>query len=88
MRLTVFVTAMTLWAAAFVSLPTPVHSQPALIEINSASQAQLESLSGIGVARAKVIIKHRPYKKTEEIVSKAGSPRPVYEANRSKLTVK
>ena len=79
---------LALGAASFGPFATPVHSQSKQINVNSASQAQLEALPGIGAARAKVIIKHRPYKKTEEIMSKAGIPQPVYETNKSKLTVK
>jgi competence protein ComEA len=43
----------------------------ALIDINSASQKELEGLNGVGAATAKKIIDNRPYKSADEL-SKAG----------------
>ncbi|MCE5311554.1 MAG: helix-hairpin-helix domain-containing protein [Nitrospiraceae bacterium] len=43
----------------------------AQVDINSASQKDLESLKGIGPAKAKKIIDNRPYKTVDEL-SKAG----------------
>ena len=79
---------LALGAAPFVPLPTPLSAQAKLIDINSASEKQLESLPGIGAARARAIVKHRPYKKTEEIVTKTGIPRSVYEVIKSKITAR
>ena len=41
------------------------------ISINSASQAELEALAGIGEKRAEDIISNRPYQNLEELLSKA-----------------
>lgn len=40
------------------------------ISINSSSQAELESLNGVGEATAKKIIDNRPFQNLEELVSK------------------
>lgn len=41
-----------------------------LVNINSATQKELESLNGIGPVYAQNIIEHRPYSSIEELVSK------------------
>ena len=58
-----------------------------LVNINSASQKELESLTGIGPAYAANIIEHRPYSKTEEIVSKAGVLQKTFEKIKGEITV-
>ncbi|TSC88690.1 MAG: competence protein ComEA [Microgenomates group bacterium Gr01-1014_5] len=44
--------------------------QTGLININSATQSELEKLKGIGPARAAAIIENRPYAAIDELVSK------------------
>jgi len=58
-----------------------------LININSASQSQLEALWGIGPATAKKIIEGRPYSTVEELITRKILKKNVYEANKDKLTV-
>jgi competence protein ComEA len=53
------------------TLPVYAQAQKALIDLNTASQKDLESLKGIGPATAKKIIDGRPYKTVEEL-KKAG----------------
>lgn len=50
-----------------------------LIDINSASAEELQSIKGIGDAYAKKIIENRPYKAKDELVSKNVLPKGVYD---------
>jgi competence protein ComEA len=50
----------------------------ALLDINSASEADLQALPGIGDKRAADIIKNRPYKGKDELVQKKLVPAAVY----------
>ena len=45
----------------------------ALVDLNTASQQELEGLKGVGPSTARKIIEHRPYKSVDEL-SKAGIP--------------
>ncbi len=48
----------------------------AAVDINSASQSELESVKGIGPAKAKIIVEHRtkngPFKKVDDLQSVKG----------------
>jgi competence protein ComEA len=58
-----------------------------LININSASASELESLWGIGPVYAQNIIEQRPYSSVEELLTKKIIKKNVYERNKDKLTV-
>jgi competence protein ComEA len=58
----------------------------ALIDINSASEKELEGLKGVGSATAKKIIANRPYKTVDEL-SKAGLKASAIEAIKPFVTV-
>ncbi len=58
----------------------------ALVDLNSASQKDLEGLKGVGSATAKKIIENRPYKSVDEL-SKAGIPAKKIEALKPFVTV-
>lgn len=45
-------------------------SRPQIININTASQAQLEALPGIGPKIAREIIRNRPYRDSRELQTK------------------
>ena len=66
---------------------TAAHAQ-ALIDINSASKADLDGLKGIGSARADAIIKGRPYKGKDELVQKGIIPQSVYDGIKDKIIAK
>ena len=58
-----------------------------LININTASTSQLESLPGIGPVYAQNIIEHRPYSTTQELVSKGAIKQNLYDKIKDGLTV-
>ena len=62
-------------AALVLGLPNAYakEEKKALIDLNSASQKEIEGLKGVGPATAKKIIEGRPYKSVDEL-SKAGVP--------------
>jgi competence protein ComEA len=66
---------------------TAAHAQ-ALIDINSASKADLDGLKGIGSARAEAIIKGRPYKGKDELVQKGILTQAVYDGIKDKIIAK
>jgi competence protein ComEA len=53
-------------------------SRAALVDINSASDQQLDRLPGIGPATAKKIIEGRPYKSKDELVRRHILPESTY----------
>lgn len=57
------------------------------ININTASQKELEALDGIGPVYAQNIIEHRPYSNTEELVSRGVLKKHVFEKIKDKITV-
>jgi len=69
---------------------TTTASAPAaaLIDINSATKAELEPLKGIGPVRAEAIIKGRPYKGKDELVQKKIVPANVYADIKDKIIAK
>ncbi|MFH6781403.1 MULTISPECIES: ComEA family DNA-binding protein [Methylobacterium] len=59
--------------------------KPALLDLNSASKQELETLKGIGAARSEAIIKGRPYRGKDELLSKKIVPSNVYEDIKDKV---
>ena len=55
-----------------------MEKKAALLDLNSATKAELEGLKGIGPKYAEAIIKGRPYKGKDELVSKKIVPEATY----------
>jgi len=58
-----------------------------LININTASLGELDSLPGIGPVYGQSIIEHRPYSNTEELLSKGALKSSVYQKVKDLVTV-
>jgi len=68
------IACLALMVAAFLNpAASYAQAQKSLIDLNKASEKELESLKGVGPATAKKIIENRPYKSVDEL-SKAGVP--------------
>ena len=62
--------------------------KPALLDINSASKAELDALPGIGAVRSDAIIKGRPYKGKDDLLRKKIVPSNVYEGIKDRIIAK
>lgn len=69
--------SMLIWGALLAGVLGPVafadsktQTQPQVININTATKAQLEALPGIGPKIAAEIIKNRPYANSKELMDK------------------
>ena len=67
--------------------PGTVAGVVSRVNINTASFSQLDSLWGIGEARAKAIIANRPYQTLEELRGKANIPANVYEQIKDQISL-
>ena len=81
LAIAVFAAAATFSFAQAGSKPKPSAAQTApatLIDINTASVAQLKSLPGIGDAYSGRIVKGRPYASKNQLVSRGVIPAATY----------
>lgn len=61
------------------------ETQSGLVDINSASAAELDKLPGVGSARAQAIIANRPYKGKDELAQRKIVPQNVYDQIKDKI---
>ena len=66
-------------AAAAKTTPAPAEKGNTLVDLNSATKAQLMALPGIGDAYAQKIIEGRPYTRKDQLVSKKVIPQAAYD---------
>jgi competence protein ComEA len=73
------------------AVPATAAAAPAakkLINLNTATAAELDALPQIGEARTKAIIAGRPYKSLDELASKAKLPQNAIDAIKGLVTTK
>ncbi len=58
-----------------------------LVNINTATEEELDTLWGIGSARIESIVKNRPYQTLEELVEKKVLTKQILEKNKDKITI-
>ena len=80
-------------AEAAKSLPAEKKAEPAaakqeLLDINTANDADLKALAGIGDTYSKKIIAGRPYAKKDQLLSKKIVPKATYEKIKDKIIAK
>jgi competence protein ComEA len=80
--LPLFLPAVTVPSAAYAAEKTD------LLDINTATAEQLNTLPGINEAYTEKIIKGRPYARKDELVQKKILPRATYEGIKYKIVAK
>ena len=75
-------------AAAKPAASAKSSPKAALLDINSASLADLDALKGIGPKRAADIVKGRPYKGKDDLVQKKIIPQGVYDGIKDQIIAK
>lgn len=66
----------------------PAEAKKELIDINTASAEELQTLKGVGDVHAKKIIENRPYKGKDELVSKNVIPQATYNKIKGQVIAK
>lgn len=76
---------MPIMAAAGVGVVAGAST--GIVNINSASQGQLDGLSGVGPVTSQKIIDGRPYQKIEDLISKKIVTKSVFEKIKDSITI-
>jgi DNA uptake protein ComE-like DNA-binding protein len=84
-RAMIFAVAIALPLPAAMVFAPSVQAEVALIDINSATAAQLDVLPGIGPARAAAIIKGRPYNGKDDLINRKIIPQNAYDGIKDKI---
>lgn len=91
LALALFAAAISVAAPVFAGNIDPLlvsQAATAQIDINRAKVEELMTLKGIGDARAKAIIKGRPYARKDELVQKKIIPQSVYDEIKDRIVAK
>jgi competence protein ComEA len=72
---------------SLITSSNQIQNQNGMVNINSASLKELDSLPGIGATRAQAIIDNRPYSSFDELVSKKALPKSVFEKIKDRLAI-
>ena len=74
--------------AAAAPAPAAKPAAAKLVNLNAATAEQLDTIPNIGEKRSEAIIKGRPYKTTQELVTKKVLTQGIYDKIKDKVTVK
>ena len=74
--------------AAKADAPKATEAKKELMDINTATDKELASLPKIGEARAKAIVKGRPYNGKDDLINKKVIPQDAYDAIKDSIIAK
>jgi competence protein ComEA len=80
--------AQTAQKAAGAKPKAPAAQTAPLLDLNTASKADLEMLPGVGTAYSQKIIDGRPYARKDELVSKKILPQATYDKIKDKVVAR
>ena|ERR1035438_2569905 len=80
--------AITSFAQSKTTATKASTAKTALVDINSATDAQLQALPGIGTAYSKKIIAGRPYSGKDDLVNKNIVPQATYDKIKDMIIAK